>query len=107
VQGQTLAASVGLAAALLVAGGATGHLSLVAPVCLGLVLGSLNGFVIQQLLDRRAPILPTAVLRLAMFSILALAAARLTGWSLWPMVLGIGLAQLVMVGVGTRQGIRA
>jgi hypothetical protein len=73
----------------------------------GILIGSLNGFTFQAVLDRRAPILATSILRLAFFSLLALALARLAGWSIWSVVLGIGVAQLVMVGVGVRQGRRA
>jgi hypothetical protein len=36
-----------------------------------------------------------------------LIAARILGGSVWPVVIGIGVAQLVMVGVGVRRGLRA
>jgi hypothetical protein len=38
---------------------------------------------------------------------LSIAVARLIGGSIWSVVLGVGLAQLVMVAVGARQGLRA
>jgi predicted lysophospholipase L1 biosynthesis ABC-type transport system permease subunit len=51
--------------------------------------------------------LASGLLRMAMFTLLALIAARLMGNSVWPVVVGIAAAQLVMVGVGVRQGSRA
>lgn len=107
IQGQTLGASMILAAAVALGAGLAGHLSLGAGVGIGLLLGSFNGFFIQALLERRAPMLATSVLRLAFFSLLALIAARFVGGAVWPVVIGIGIAQLVMVGVGVRRGLRA
>ena len=107
VQGQTLAASFVLAVTVLLVAGLVGNVSFGAAVSLGLVIGSVNGFIIQLMLDRRLPILVTSFLRLALLSLLAIAVARLAGLSVWPMVFGVGLAQLVMVGIGARQGLRA
>jgi hypothetical protein len=107
VQGQTLGVALSLAAAVILVSVLTGHAGVGAALGAGLVLGSVNGFLIQSTLDRRAPILATSFVRLALFTLLALAAARLTGLSVWPLVGGIALAQLVMVGVGVRQGLRA
>ena len=107
VQGETLAASLALAAVALVIAGIAGYAAVGAALAIGLVLGAFNGFAIRSLLERRAPILPTAFMRLAVFTLTALLIARVTGWSIWPMVAGIGVAQLVMFGVGVRQGVRA
>jgi hypothetical protein len=107
MQAEVLAASLVLAAAVILGGALGGYGSLGTGVGIGLVIGSLNGFVIKALLDRRAPMLATSVLRLGMFSVLALIAARILGGSVWPVVIGIGVAQLVMVGVGVRRGLRA
>jgi len=107
IQVETVGASLFLAAAVTLTAGVTGHGSIGVGIGVGLVLGSINGFIIQFVLDRRAPILPTSVLRLALISLLALIAARLAGGAVWPVVIGVGLAQLVMVGVGVRQGRRA
>ena len=99
--------SLVLATFVAIGAGLAGHMVLGAGLGAGLVLGSLNGFIIQSLLDRGAPVLATSILRLAFFSVLALAIARLLGGSIWPVVIGIGAAQLVMVSVGVRQGRRA
>jgi len=104
VQGQTLSLCLALAA--LVFGGAAilGEAHLGAALAVGIVIGSVNGFTLQAVLDRRAPILPTSIVRLALFSLLALLVARLGGMPVWAVVLGVGLAQLVMVGVGALRG---
>jgi hypothetical protein len=107
VQRETVGVSLVLTAAVLVAAITTGNTNIGAAVGIGLVVGSLNGLVFEVLLDRRAPILPTSILRLAFLSMLALAAARLLGWPVWPLVGGIAAAQLVMAAVGLRQGLRA
>jgi len=107
IQAETLGASLLLAAAVILSAGLAGKGTLGAGVGVGLVLGSFNGFIIKALLDRRAPMLPTSILRLAMYSLIALLAARILGGSVWPVVIGIGIAQLVQVGVGVRRGLRA
>jgi hypothetical protein len=106
IQSETFGASLVMAAAALLVAGMAGHLSLGAGLGAGLVIGGLNGFTFQAVLDRRAPILVTSFLRLGFFSLVALIAARIVGESAWPVVIGIGVAQLVMVGVSVRQGRR-
>jgi hypothetical protein len=73
----------------------------------GLLLGSLNGYLIQSLLGRGTPFVAGSLLRLVMFSTVAIAAALLLRGVGWSVPLGIGVAQLVMVGAGVRQGLRA
>jgi hypothetical protein len=101
-----MVASVVLAAAVVIGGAFADQTLLGAGIGVGLVLGALNGFFIQATLDRRAPILATSLLRLAMFTLLALIAARLVGGSVWSVVAGIATSQLIMVGIGVRQGWR-
>ncbi|HSP09733.1 MAG TPA: hypothetical protein VLU92_09085 [Candidatus Dormibacteraeota bacterium] len=96
-----LAAAVAVAAALL------GHASAGMGVAAGLLLGSLNGYLIQSLLGRGTPFVAGSLLRLVMFSAVALLAALLLRGEGWSVPLGIGVAQLVMVGAGVRQGLRA
>lgn len=107
VQGETVVASFVLAVAAVVGAFFVGQVPIGAGVAAGLLLGSWNGFIIKAALDRGAPILVTSFLRLTLLSLLALAAARILGASIWPVVAGVGVAQLVMVGVGVRQGLRA
>lgn len=107
IQQETLIVSLLLAGALFVGAGLAGQILLGADVGVGLVIGSLNGFIIKAALDRGAPMLITSFLRLSLFTLLGLLAARMLGGSIWPVVAGIAAAQLVMVGIGVRQGRRA
>ena len=107
IQRETLVTSLVLAGALVLGADLAGRIFLGIGLGAGLILGSLNGFIIQATLDRGAPMLASSILRLALFTLLALVAARLLGGSVWPVVIGIGAAQLVMVGIGVRQGRRA
>ena len=107
VQRETLVTSLVLAGAVVLGADLAGQLVLGAGLGIGLIVGSLNGFFIKAALDRGAPMLITSVLRLALFTLLGLLAARLLGGSVWPVVAGIAAAPLVMVGIGVRQGTRA
>jgi len=73
----------------------------------GLLLGSVNGYVIQSMLRRGTPFAAGSLLRLVVFSTVAIGAAVLLHGVGWSIPLGIGIAQLVMVGAGVRQGMRA
>ena len=75
IQAEALGASVLLAAAVMVGAALAGYGTLGAGVGAGLALGSFNGFIIKALLDRRAPMLPTSILRLGLYSLVALLAA--------------------------------
>jgi hypothetical protein len=76
-------------------------------VAAGLLLGSLNGYLIQTLLVRRAPFVAGSLLRLVVLSAFAVGAAMLLPGAGWSVAMGIATAQLVMVGAGVRQGLRA
>jgi O-antigen/teichoic acid export membrane protein len=95
-----------LAAITVIGSALTGHLGFGVGLAAGLVLGSFNGYVIQGLLARRAPFRLASLMRLVAFSGLVLVAAVLFGPQAWTVPLGIGLAQLVMVAAGVRQGLR-
>jgi hypothetical protein len=103
----TVTACAVLAVALVAATALSGHLSLGLGVAAGLLLGSVNGYLIQALLGRGTPMVAGSLLRLVMFSSIVLVAALMLGTTAWTLPLGIGIAQLVMVGVGIRQGLRA
>ena len=103
----TVTGCAALAAAIAVGGALTGHISLGLGIAAGLLLGSLNGYLIRALLGRGAPMLAGSLLRLIGFSSIVLIAALMLGSAAWTVPLGIGLAQLVMVAAGVRQGLRA
>ena len=96
-----------LAAAIVVATTLAGHIGFGIGLAAGVLLGSLNGYVIQGMLARRTPFRTASLMRLVAFSSLVLIAALVFGTQAWTVPLGIGLAQLVMVGAGVRQGLRA
>jgi len=103
----TVKACAALAAAVVAGSALTGHMSVGLGIAAGLLLGSLNGYLIQALLGRGTPMVAGSLLRLVMFSSIVLVAALMLGTAVWTLPLGIGIAQLVMVGAGVRQGLRA
>lgn len=83
-----------------------GHPAAGLAMAAGLLLGSLNGYLIQGLLVRGAPFAAASLMRILFFSSLILVGALILRSNAWALALGIGLAQLVMVGVGIRKGLR-
>ena len=73
----------------------------------GLMLGSANGFAIEALLGRGTPFVAASMLRLVTLGARGLLLAVILGISAWPVMIGVAGAQLVMVGAGVRQGLRA
>jgi hypothetical protein len=102
----TVIASAILAVLVTTISAALGQLSLGVGLSIGLLLGSANGFAIAGLLDKDAPFLAGSMLRLATFTALGLLVALVLGVAAWPVMLGVGAAQLVMVAAGVRQGLR-
>ena len=103
---QTVLACLILSVAVAVIASASGHLDLGLGMVAGLMLGSVNGYFIQGLLNRGAPFMAASLLRIMFFSSLVLIAALTMRGSAWTVALGIGLAQLVMVAAGVRSGLR-
>ncbi|HKW58513.1 MAG TPA: hypothetical protein VJR46_02035 [Candidatus Dormibacteraeota bacterium] len=83
-----------------------GHVLVGAALAAGMLLGSLNGFLIQGLLARRAPFAAASLLRIVFFSSIVLVAALSLRDAAWAVALGIALAQLVMVAAGVKAGLR-
>ena len=103
----TVTACALLAAAIVGGAALIGHLPLGIGIAAGLLLGSLNGYFIQALMGRGTPMVAGSLLRLVMLSLLAIILALILGAAAWTVPMGIGVAQLVMVAVGVRQGLRA
>ena len=103
---QTVVACSVLSVAVAVVASASGHLGLGLGMAAGLMLGSVNGYLIQGLLNRGTPFVAASLLRILFFSSLVLIAALTMRGSAWTVALGIGLAQLVMVLAGVRSGLR-
>jgi hypothetical protein len=104
---ETVIASAVLALVATTIAGLFGQITIGVGLGAGLLLGSANGYAIQALLGQAAPFLAGSLLRLATLSALALLLAVAVGISAWPVMIGIAVAQLVMVGAGVRQGLRA
>ena len=102
----TVIASAILAAIVITIAAVLGQLSVGLGLAIGLMLGSANGYAIAGLLGNDAPFVAGSMLRLATLTGLALLVALVLGVSAWPVALGVGAAQLVMVASGIRQGMR-
>jgi len=103
----TVTACAILALAVVTGAALVGHLSQGMGIGAGLLLGSLNGYLLQALMGRGAPMVAGSLLRLVAFTSVVLVAALMLGTAAWTLPLGIGLAQLILVGAGIRQGLRA
>ena len=102
---QTVVGCAILAVAAAVVASVAGHTGWGLGIAAGLLLGSLNGYLIQGLLGRGAPFVAASLLRIVFFSSLVLIAAFMLRGQAWTVALGIGLAQLVMVAVAVRRGL--
>ena len=102
----TVVASAVLAIAVTAVAALLGNLPIGLGLAAGLLLGSANGYAIALLIGQDAPFLAGSMVRLATLTALALLVALVFGVSTWPVVLGVGAAQLVMAAVGVRQGLR-
>jgi hypothetical protein len=104
IQKLTVTACAMLAALIAVAAAVAGHASLGIGLAAGLLLGSMNAYMIQALLGRGTPFVAGSLIRILGLTAIVLLAALLLRSSGWTVPLGIGVAQLVMVVVGVRRG---
>jgi hypothetical protein len=104
---KTVVACIVLSVAAVALAIAIGHLAIGVGLAAGLLLGSANGYLIQGLINRGAPFVAASLLRILFFTSIVLIAALSLREAAWPLALGIGLAQLVMVAVGVRTGLRS
>lgn len=102
----TMVASAAIAAAAVPIAGVAGHFSLGLGLGLGLVIGSFNGRLVAGTLDMGAPFVASSLVRMAVVSAIAILAAVLLGIAPWAVLIGVGAAQVVMVGASIRQGLR-
>ncbi len=103
---ETVVGSAILAALVATFAALSGHLTVGLGLAAGLMIGSANAYAIAALVDNAAPFLAASMLRLGTLTVLALGVAVVFGFSAWPVVMGVGAAQLVMVAAGVRQGLR-
>lgn len=88
-------------------GSLIGQIGLGLGLAAGLLLGSMNGYLIRVLMSRGAPFAVASLFRIVAFSFIVLVAAVSLRGAAWTVALGVGLAQLVMVGVSVRAGVRS
>jgi hypothetical protein len=103
----SVVASATLAVAVTAAFALFGQIAIGLGIGAGLLLGSANGFAIQAFVARDTPFLAASMFRLVTLSALGVLLAVVFGISAWPVMIGVASAQLVMVGAGVRQGLRA
>ena len=104
---RTVVASSVLAAVTAVGGALTDHMQVGFGLGAGLLLGSLNGYLIQGMLKRGTPFVASSLFRILSLTAVVLLAAFLLRGNAWAIALGIGVAQLIMVAVSVREGLRA
>ena len=104
---ETVVASALLAMAIVLLAGVTGHLTFGLSVAAGLMLGSGNGYLVLALLKQGTPFVAGSMFRLVSITAVALVASVVFGLAMWPALLGLAAAQLVMVAASVRQGMRA
>jgi len=104
---ETIAASAVLAGVAVIAFAAVGHLSIGIGLGAGLVIGSFNGHLVAVLLARETPFVMASVGRMAVVSAIAILASVILGATAWSVLIGVAVAQAVMVAAAVRQGLRA
>ena len=103
----TVAVSVALASIAFLAGLVVNQRAIGLGLALGLIVGAMNGELIQRVILSQTPFVVSSLLRMASLSAVAILVAFLVGASPVALLLGVGAAQFVMVGAAVRQGLRA
>jgi hypothetical protein len=103
---ETVAACVGLAAIAFLAGAVLGQMPVGAGLALGLSVGALNGELIRRVVASSSPFVVSSIVRMALLSALAILIAFALSASPVAVLLGVAAAQVVMVAVAVRQGLR-
>lgn len=95
-----------LAGAVLVVIGAlfAGRPAAGAAIGVGMVIGAANGHIARRLLDIGVPFGLTSMLRITLLTAAAVAVGAIFGFGhVWLVVLGLGVAQLIMAGSAFRE----
>jgi hypothetical protein len=95
-------------AALAIAGSAAlSHLDIGVALAAGFSIGSTNGYLMVATVNRRAPFVAASIFRLALLTSTALMVAIILNAAVWAVMLGVGVAQIVLSVAGLRQGLRS
>ena len=91
--------SAALAVVVVIGSGLLGFAAIGALIALGLTVGVINGIVIERLMATWVPFMVTSMMRLVVLSAVVLGAVVVLGAGhVWPLVLGVGIAQLALAG---------
>jgi hypothetical protein len=104
---ETVIASLFLGAIVFVIGATLGHAAVGVGLAAGLAIGCSNGYLMVATINRRAPFVAASIFRLALLSSTAVMVAILLHGSPWAVVLGVGVAQMVMAAFALREGLRS
>ena len=102
----TLAAAAVLAVIALLTGVVIGRVDIGLGLAAGLVVGSLNGELVRRVVMNRSHFVVSSLIRLALLSAIAIIFASLVHASVVALLLGVGVAQFLMVAVAAREGLR-
>ena len=85
----------------------SGHFPIGLGLGAGLLVGSVNGYLVIALMDRNASFVASSLIRLAVVSAVAILFGILLSSVAWSVLIGVAAAQLIMVATSVRQGLRA
>ena len=102
----TLTVSVALASVAFLVGFVVDQRAVGIGLALGLVVGAVNGEIIQRVIDNRSAFLLSSLLRMGGFGAAGIVVGLVIGVSPAWLLMGIASAQFVMVGAAVRQGLR-
>ncbi|MGA8360185.1 MAG: hypothetical protein WB807_03710 [Candidatus Dormiibacterota bacterium] len=89
-------------------GALLGHAGAGGALATGLALGALNGALAGKLLRLPVPFIATSLMRLLTLSMIGVAIGLAFGLAnIWLVILGVGLAQVVLAAVALRESMRA
>ncbi len=84
-----------------------GHLAPGGALATGLAIGSVNGAMAAKLISLPVPFLATSLLRIVTLSMIAIAIGLAFGLaSMWLVILGLGVAQVVLAAAALRESLR-
>jgi hypothetical protein len=84
-----------------------GHAAQGGALATGLAIGSINGAMAAKLIALPVPFLATSLLRIVTLSMIAIAIGLAFGVAnIWLVILGLGVAQVVLAGAALREQLR-
>jgi hypothetical protein len=97
----------GAAATAALVGIIIGHPAQGGALATGLAIGSINGAMAARLISLPVPFLATSLLRIVTLSMIAIAIGLAFGLeNVWLVILGLGVAQVVLAGAALREQLR-